>query len=48
LQKLFFGLQCELAQELNLPVVVHSRDDFDSTFDVLRSFKNLKIYFHCW
>jgi len=48
LQKEFFGLQCELAQELNLPLVIHSRDDFNSTFDILKNFKNLKIYFHCW
>lgn len=47
-QKQFFGLQCELAEELELPVVVHSRDAFNETFDVLKNFKNLKIYFHCW
>jgi len=48
LQKEFFAFQCELAQELDLPVIIHSRDDFESTMDVVKNFKNLKIYFHCW
>ncbi len=48
LQKHLFGLQCELAQEFGLPLVIHSRDAFKQTFDVVKNFKNLKIYFHCW
>jgi len=48
LQKEFFALQCDLADELELPIIVHSRDDFNSTFDILKNYKNLKIYFHCW
>lgn len=47
LQKKLFKMQCELAKELNLPIVIHSRDDFDSTMEVLENFKELKIYFHC-
>ncbi len=47
-QKKFFQMQCELAQDLDLPVVIHSRDDFESTFDVIKDFPDLKIYFHCW
>lgn len=27
-QQELFALQCDLAQELNLPIVIHSRDDF--------------------
>ncbi len=48
LQKELFDLHCNIAKQNNLPIVVHSRDDFESTFDVLKTYKNLKIYFHCW
>lgn len=47
LQKELFAQQCDLAQELNLPIVIHSRDDFASTWDVIKNYKNQKIYFHC-
>lgn len=47
-QKNYFAQQCDLAAEFNLPVIIHSRQDFDSTFDVLKNYKNNKIYFHCW
>jgi TatD DNase family protein len=48
LQRELFALQCDLAQELNLPIVVHSRDEFDQTIDILQNYKNQTIYFHCW
>lgn len=48
LQKEFFAIQCDLAQEINLPIMIHSRDDFDNTIDVLQNYKNQIIYFHCW
>lgn len=41
-------MQCELAKEFQLPIVIHSRDDFESTFDVIKDFKEEKIYFHCF
>jgi len=47
IQKELFAQQCDLAQELNLPIVIHSRDDFTSTWDVIKNYKNEKIYFHC-
>lgn len=47
-QKNFFDMQCWLAKFLDLPIIIHSRDDFDSTIDVLKSYKNEKIYFHCF
>jgi TatD DNase family protein len=46
-QKELFALHCDLAQELGLPLVVHSRAAFDQTLDVLKNYKDLKIYFHC-
>lgn len=48
LQKDLFALQCDLAQEFNLPIVIHSRDEFKQTLDVLQNYKNQTIYFHCW
>ena len=47
LQKKLFKKQCDLANELKLPLVIHSRDDFDSTMEVLQNYQDLKIYFHC-
>ncbi len=47
-QKEVFSLQCDFAQELHLPIVVHSRDEFYQTIDVLQYYKNQIIYFHCW
>jgi len=46
-QKLFHA-QLQLAQQLSLGVVIHSRDSFEQTWEVLKSYKNLKIYFHSW
>lgn len=46
-QKKVFGEHCKLAEKLNIPLVIHSRDGFDETIDVLKDFKKLKIYFHC-
>lgn len=48
LQKKLFAMQCELAQEFWLPLIIHSRNDFESTIDVLKDFKTLKLYFHCY
>jgi len=48
LQKKLFAMQCELARELDLPLVVHSRDAFVQTMDVLRAYSDSTIYFHCW
>lgn len=47
LQKELFMLQCDLARELNLPLIIHSRDAFDQTFDVLKKYSDLVVYVHC-
>jgi len=47
LQKELFALQLDLAQELNLPIVIHSRSAFSETFDIVKNYKNSKIYYHC-
>lgn len=48
LQRDFFKAQCELAREFDLPIVIHSRDAFSETLEILKEFKDLVIYFHCW
>ncbi len=41
-------LQAELARKLNLPLMIHSRDGFYETIEILKNFSDLKIYFHAW
>ena len=48
LQQEIFKMQCDLARENQLPIVIHSRDAFQETFDILKNYSDLKIYFHCW
>jgi TatD DNase family protein len=38
--------QAEVARKLNLPLMIHSREWFRETIDVLSEFSDLKIYFH--
>lgn len=47
LQQEYFLAQCQLAEQLNLPIVIHSRSAFEETIEILQAFKSLKIYFHC-
>lgn len=46
-QKELFKKQIEIAKELNLPIVIHSRDAFQDTFDILKS-SNHKGVIHCF
>jgi len=46
-QKEVFISQLNLAKELNLPVVIHSRDAFQDTYDTLSKY-NLKGIIHCF
>jgi len=45
-----FKAQIELALELNLPIIVHSRDSQDDMMDIIRSYKEtpLKAQLHCF
>jgi len=45
-KELLFRQGC-VAREYKLPLIIHSRDQFEDTFDVLQEFTDLKIYFHC-
>lgn len=48
-QKELFKLQCKLAIELDLPIIVHSRDADLDTFNIIKSFNGkLKGVMHCY
>ena len=49
LQKEVFIKQILLANELNLPIVVHNREAHKDTFDLLKEYnKSSKVLFHCF
>ena len=43
-----FKKQIELARKLNLPVVIHNRDAFMDTLDVVKEYAPLKGVMHCY
>jgi len=52
-QKRVFRGHLQLAADANLPVIIHSREAFDDTMEILDSFINLrgkptKVVFHCF
>jgi len=52
-QRRVFEAQLEIARQLNLPVIIHSREAFDETIDILEQFIGLKgrlkgVVFHCF
>ena len=46
-QQQYFKAQCELARELNVPIMIHSRDAFNETFEILKKFTDITVYIHC-
>lgn len=46
-QKKCFISQLDLAEKYNLPVLVHTRDSIQDTFDILKT-RNLKGIIHCY
>ena len=47
LQKEMFKKQLDIAKELELPVVIHTRDAIQDTYDILSEY-NLKGVIHCY
>ena len=49
-QRRVFAAQLKLAAEVNLPVIVHSREAFDDTMDILARYGGgvKRIVFHCF
>ncbi len=48
LQQELLAQQCQFALEVWLPVVIHSRDSFQHTVDILKDFPSLTYYIHCF
>lgn len=47
-QKRVFKTQIEIANLLNLPIVVHDRDAHGDTFDILEQMNAKKVLLHCY
>lgn len=47
-QKEVFKRQMQLADELNLPVVIHDRDAHADTLEIIKQFPNVKGVVHCF
>jgi len=52
-QRRAFEAQLEIARDLNLPVIIHCREAFDETIDILEQFIGVKdvlkgVVFHCF
>ena len=48
LQQRVFRAQMALAEELDLPVIVHDRDAHADSMDIVRAFPNVRGVFHCY
>ena len=48
IQQLLFVEQIKLAKKYILPLVIHSREAFPETLEIMQDFPGLKIHFHCW
>ncbi|MBR5953475.1 MAG: TatD family hydrolase [Pseudobutyrivibrio sp.] len=49
-QRIWFDKQMDLAKEVNLPVVIHSRDAAEDTFNTIKSYntQDVKGIVHCY
>ena len=47
-QRYWFNRQLELADELNLPIIVHSRDAAQECFDIIKASKVRNGVIHCY
>ena len=47
-QKKAFRMQMALAQELDMPVIIHERDAHQDGFDIIREFPKVTGVFHCF
>lgn len=47
-QESLFRGQLALAEELHLPIIVHSRETFEECFEILKEFPKIKVLIHCF
>ncbi len=47
-QQNLFAAQLELASTYDLPMVVHTRDAWEDTYDILKSFQHSRVILHCF
>ena len=47
-QKNVFRKQLEIAQNLNLPVLIHDREAHEDTFNIIKDFNLKDVVFHCF
>lgn len=47
-QKKWFDAQLDMAKEVNLPVIIHSRDACKDTMDILSAHKDITGIIHCF
>ena len=47
-QKELLKLQCKLAIDNDLPIIIHMREATKDTYDILKEFKGLKGVMHCY
>lgn len=48
LQRDFFLCQIHIAQDLNKPIIIHTRESFQETYDLLSEFSGLTVILHCF
>ncbi len=48
LQKEIFQAQLEIAQELNVPVLIHDREAHEDTFEILKDYNLKTVVYHCF
>lgn len=48
IQKIFFEKQVELAKNYNLPIIIHTRDAWDDTIEIIKKLKIEKFVIHCF
>jgi TatD DNase family protein len=47
-QEALFRVHIELALAFSKPLIIHTRDSFEETFQVLSEYKNLTVILHCF
>ena len=47
-QQLLFNKQLEIAQEVQLPVIIHDREAHEDCFNIIQNYKLKDVIFHCF